>query len=67
MTQKRLPHFKTGSINYYNVINLNHVFLLDSAPISNKVCQFHVRKIRILLIFSWLNDFRKKYQQKNIK
>ena len=37
MTQKHLPHFKTGIINYYNVINLNHVFLLDSAPISNKV------------------------------
>ena len=25
-------------------------------------CQFYVRKIRILLIFSWVNDFRKRYQ-----
>ena len=31
-------------------------------------CQFHVRKICILLIFSWVNDFRKKYKMTtNIK
>ena len=29
-------------------------------------CQFHVRKIRIILIFSGVNDFRKKYQQKQL-
>ena len=30
-------------------------------------CQFHVRKIRILLIFSWVNDFRKNINKSNIK
>ena len=30
-------------------------------------CEFHVRKIQILLIFSWVNDFRKKYRQKQYK
>ena len=30
-------------------------------------CQFHVKKIRILLIFSWVNDFRKNINKNNIK
>ena len=29
-------------------------------------CRFHVRKIRILLIFSWVNDFRKNINKSNI-
>ena len=30
-------------------------------------CQFHIRKIRILLIFSWVNDFRKNINKSSIK
>ena len=30
-------------------------------------CQLHVKKIWILLIFSWVNDFRKKINKSNIK
>ena len=28
-------------------------------------CQFHVRKIRILVIFSWVNDFGKNINKIN--
>ena len=49
-------------VNYCNVINVNHVFLLGLVSVSIS-CQFHVRKIWILLIFS--NDFRKKNINKN--
>ena len=55
-------------VNYCKVINVNHVFLLDPGSMcarqSQINCQFHVRKVRILLICPWVNDFRKKYQQK---
>ena len=47
-------------VNYYNVINVNHIFFLDLAS-------SHVRKIQILLIFSWVNDCRKQYQKSNTK
>ena len=30
-------------------------------------CQFHVPKIRILLIYSWVNDFRKNINKNNRK
>ena len=33
---------------------------------SRKGCRFHVRKIQILLIFSWVNDFSKKISKKMI-
>ena len=53
-------------VNYCNVINVNHVFLLDLASVSNKL-SISCWENSNFIDFSWVNNFRKIINNNNIK